>query len=671
MAGPLRAPGPAGHPLSPQRAPLADALGGAALLLASGAALGLGLASQFFVADGAAFVTANRAPEGTRAQLLAGALLAALAFAAGPLASWLRGGLSSTRLREIGLRLSPGLPIGLAFGLLDASAWAEARLTHAVAASLVGAIAFACVRARAAATPLALERRLAARLRPGQERLAAMPPALPLLLVAVAAVAYALWFSHLTLQAHWNGHSRSYDLAIFDNLHWNLLFGEGFLRATPAGGGEPSHFGRHATLLAYALAPFYALHPSAATLLVLQSVLIGAAALPLFAFARLHLGAWPACALALAYLLYAPLHGSNLADFHFLSISPFFLFSTAWALEGRSRRGLALAVLLSLSVREDVALGVAVLGAYHVLANRRVRAGLVLAALGLGWFGVMKFVCMPLVVGGSAYADIYQGLVPAGASGFGAVLETLVVNPGFALGTLLRAEKLEYALLVLAPVAFLPLRRLRLWIFLAPGVLFTLLSTDYAPTVSIGFQYTAFWSPYVFLAVALALRADAFAAPDGAATRRAWASAAVLLTGLCSYQYGAVFQQGTAVGGFHDPYPLTTTAADLERRRLRAEVLAALPARASVAASESVAPHVSNRAVAYTLREGVLDAEYVVFGLVPEAPGEHAVVRALLQAGGYGVVAANEAYALLRRGEPETLNRRLLEQMASAAARAR
>ncbi|MEN8159542.1 MAG: DUF2079 domain-containing protein [Myxococcota bacterium] len=564
--------------------------------------------------------------------------------------------------------MSPLLPLGLALGLLDADAWAKARLTHAVAACVVGAIAFASVRARAAAAPLGLERRLAARLGPWRERLAAAPVAVPVGLVLLGATAYAVFFSSLTLEAHWNGYTRSYDLAIFDNLHWNVLFGEGFLRATPAGGGEPSHFGRHATLLAYALAPFYALHPAATTLLVLQSILIGFAALPLFAFARLHLGAWPACALAGAYLLYAPLHGSNLADFHFLSISPLFLFATAWALEGRSRVGLALAALFTILAREDVALGVAVLGAYHVLANRRVRAGLVLAGVGLGWFFVTKLWWMPLVAGGSAYADQYQGLAPPGTVGFGAVLETLIVNPGFTLGTLLHAEKLEYALLVLTPVAFLPLRRAGLWLFLLPGFVFTLLSTDHAPTVSIGFQYTAFWTPYLFIATTLALREDAF---TQAAVRRAAGCALLLLTLLCSYQYGAIFQQRTVVGGFYDPFPTTTAAADRERRRLRAEVLEALPPDADVAASESVAPHVSNRAVAYTLREGVLDAEYVVFGLVPEARGEYRVVRALLQTGDFGVVASNEAYALLRRGEPPTLNRRLLERLASGGGRSR
>ena len=652
---------------------LSDAVSGALGLLASGGAAGLALATRICVTDGSAFVLQNRAPDPVRARLLAAGIVAALALAAGPVAAWLAGRIPAARLREIAARLAPLLPAGLAALLLDAFVWSEARLIHLVACVLLAGITVRCLSAHALAPPLRAERWLAARAGPALGRItraASSWRALPALVVVAASAGYAAWFSHVTLEAHWNGYTRSYDLAIFDNLLWNVVNGGEFLISTPAGGGEASHFGRHATLLAYALAPFYALHPSAATLLVLQALLIGFAAVPLFCFARLHLGPWPACAIALAYLLYPPLHGSNLYDFHFLAISPFFVFCVAHALETRSRAWLALSVLLTLACREDVAIAVAVLGAHQVLANRRVAAGLVLAGVGSAWFALMKFVLMPLAIGGGAYASIYQGLAPEGTTGFGAVLQTLLVNPGFVLGTLLTLAKLEYALLIGVPLAFLPLRRASGALFLLPGTLFTLLSTDYPPAISIGFQYTAFWTPYLFIATTLLLRSDAFepqGTPSARAARAAWLGAFALLTLICSYQYGAIFQQRTATGGFYEVFPFGTTERDLARRRLRDEVLRLLPAAAKVAASESVAPHVSNRASAYTLREGIRDAEYVVFGQPPEAAGEHALVRPLLVSGRFGVVAMNPAYALLRRGAPTSLNARLVERLRTPA----
>lgn len=615
----------------------------------------------------------NRAPPGVRTRLLAAAALAALALAAGPVGAWLAGRLPARRLRESGERLAPLLPAGLALLLLDAFTWSEARLVHLVGCALLAGITGCALRVRALAPPLAFERGLLARIRLPRIRSLARHRHLPALVVAAGALYYALWFGHVTLQAHWNGHTRSYDLAIFDNLFWNVVNGGPFLISTPASGGEVSHFGRHATLLAYVLAPFYALHPSAATLLVLQALLLGAGALPLFFFARRQLEPWLACGVALAYLLYPPLHGSNLYDFHFLTLAPFFLFCVAHALETGSRAWLAVSVALALACREDVALGVALLGAHQVLANRRVAAGLLLAALGGAWFVAMKFVLMPLFVGADAYSSIYQGLLPAGETGFAAVLVTLLVNPGFVLGSLLVPEKLEYALLILVPLAFVPLRRPSGWPFLLPGALFTLLSTDHAPAVSIGFQYTAFWTPYLFVAATLLLRSDSFepkGTPAARASRTGWLGAFFLLGMLASYQYGALFQQRTASGGFHEVFPFHTTALDLERRRQREEVLGRLPPEAKVAASECVAPHVSNRASAYTLREGVRDAEWVVFGLVPEAAGEPAVVHALLTSRSFGVVALNPGYALLRRGAPPALNDRLLERLRGGAPRA-
>ena len=642
---------------------LPDALLGVLGLLASGGVLGLAFGAKLLVEDGAAFVLANRAPGSVRAGLLAAGITGALALAAAPVAGWLTGRIDAARLRAIAARVSPLLALGVAVLLLDPGAWGEARLAHLVGCAVLAALTLACVRAHASAAPLAFEGRLAAALR---ARLAALRagPSVATAVVVLAAAGYAAFFSHVTLEAHWNGHTRSYDLAIFDNLMWNLVHGGELGVSTPAGGGEASHFGRHATLLAYALAPFYALHPSAATLLVLQAVLLGLAALPLFAFARRHVAPGLACAIALAYLLYPPLHGSNLYDFHFLTLSPLFVFAVAHALETRSRAWLAASVLATLACREDVALAVAVLGVHQVLARRRVAAGLALAAAGVVWFLGMNVVVMPLAGAPDVSSWIYQGLLPEGGSGFRGVLETLLVNPGFVLGTLLEQAKLEYALLVLAPLAFVPLRRASGALFLLPGALFTLLSTDYGPTLSIGFQYTAFWTPYVFVAATWLLRSDAFAGDETArASRRAWIAAFALLTLVCSVQYGAIFQQRTAAGGFHAPFPFGTSERDLARRQLRAEVLRALPPHAKVAASEGVAPHVSNRAAAYTLREGVRDAEYVVFGLVPEAPGEHALVRGLLVSRRFGVVAMNPGYALLRRGAPASLNDRLVDRL--------
>jgi hypothetical protein len=124
---------------------------------------------------------------------------------------------------------------------------------------------------------------------------------------------------------------------------------------------------------------------------------------------------------------------------------------------------------------------------------------------------------------------------------------------------------------------------------------------------------------------------------------------------VCSYQYGAVLQRNTARGGF-ERFHFGTTDADLARRRERAALIARVPERARIAASETVLPHVSCRPDAYTLRLGVYDAEYLLFSLVPAAAGEPESARAALESGGFGVMAAGTHFVLARRGHPQGRN---------------
>ena len=72
--------------------------------------------------------------------------------------------------------------------------------------------------------------------------------------------------------------------------------------------------------------------------------------------------------------------------------------------------------------------------------------------------------------------------------------------------TLLKEEKLVYFLHMLGPLALLPARRWALLFLAVPGFAFSLLTTGYAPTLSIAFQYTCHAIPYIFAASVLMLR---------------------------------------------------------------------------------------------------------------------------------------------------------------------
>ena len=280
-----------------------------------------------------------------------------------------------------------------------------------------------------------------------QATVEALPRQLPFLVICAASLIYTVFFSYVTIVHHRNVLSSSLDLGLEDNLVWNALHGARLFKSSPLGGPTASHLGFHATWFAFVIAPFYALRPNAETLLIVQAFLFGTAALPLYLVGTLYVSRWLACMVALSYVLYPGLHGSNLYDFHYLPLGPFFLWFTVYFAETRRWVWAALFALLALSVREDVAVGLAGLGGLLLLTGRRPLAGTLLLFAGGSYFLLMKGVIMHHAMGGSdAFVHQYKLLIPEADNSFAGVVKTIISNPVYTLETLLERQKLVYVL---------------------------------------------------------------------------------------------------------------------------------------------------------------------------------------------------------------------------------
>lgn len=481
-----------------------------------------------------------------------------------------------------------------------------------------------------------------------------------LLLTIAGALFYAAYFSAITIEHHRNLGTASFDLGLEDNLMWNLSHWKTPLfRSTPFDGPAGTHLRNHATLFSFLMAPVYRLAPGAETLLVIQAALMGAAVIPLHLFARRRLPVWLATLVGFLYLFYPPLHGANLYDFHYLPLGVVFLWTVLYAVDAR-RWGLAVvAALVAMSVREDVAFCVGVLGMLLVLTDEVPRFGLALAVVAGGYFLLMKLAIMPhfgIGHGEESFVRQYQGFVPPGSQkSFGAILETIFGNPGFTANTVLEHDKLQYVLLLLVPLLFLPVTRPIAALLVVPGFVFTLLSTGYEPLYRITFQYTSYWTAFLFIGLVLALER---AAPS----RRVPLAAGILASTLaCSYLFGAFFQHETLRGGF-ERFHVGTTAADMQLRAKLANAIALLPPDGKVVASEAVVPHVSAREAAYTLRFGTYDADWLLFQ-VPTWPEEKDRTVEALTSGTFGVVDDEGAFVLARRGAATTANAAVLSRL--------
>jgi len=146
--------------------------------------------------------------------------------------------------------------------------------------------------------------------------------------------AYFIVFSLFSIARHYTFQTSAFDLGIFQQALWNSLNGNLFYE-TPDLYNNPtgSFLGVHFSAIMFLLVPIYAIHSGPETLLVLQSLVIALAALPLYKLASHILRTkFRGLSIAAIYLLYFPIHLLNSYDFHLEAFLPLFIFSFSYFL---------------------------------------------------------------------------------------------------------------------------------------------------------------------------------------------------------------------------------------------------------------------------------------------------------------------------------------------------
>jgi uncharacterized membrane protein len=603
----------------------------AALALAAGEGAGAAFLVQELVGRWLGpFVSLNRLDVPGRTRLIVSAVVAAAAAAAA-LAAFARRRGWAPALRVARLA-SPLLVLWAAVALMNRTAYQERELDLLLVAALLVVGGERCAGVALRGLP-GLARPRIARAR------AVVAPAV---LAGVLAVGFTIATSVLGIRIHQKLLTSLYDLGMFENFFFNTLWGDAGRAA------NFPYFAQHAELLVYALAPAYWLAPRPETLLVLQSAALGGSVVPLYLLGRRWLRSpWQALVLAAAFVLYPAVHGPGLYEFHFLTISVFFVSWAAYFLATRRYRLLAVAVLGALACREDVALGLALVGLALGWMGWRRRASLAVGLAALLWFVVVKFWWMPRF-GAQTFADHYGSLMPAGERHFGGIARTLITNPLYAFGTLLTREKLVLALHLLVPLAFLPLRQRRTWALLLPGLVVVGLTTSRPPVLQISFQYVCHFVPYLFVAAAAAL------AVRPRAVRLPALAALALGTAVTTAQFGMLGAER-----FHTGFQVVDFRLSDQERGALADITALaamIPREASVTAGEHEGAHVARHRILMSLRDGIQRADYLALGGEGlRSLGREQVIAALVS-GEYGVVARRGNHLLLGRGKPTTKN---------------
>jgi uncharacterized membrane protein len=483
----------------------------------------------------------------------------------------------------------------------------------------------------------------------------------PLATVVAGAAFFAAFFIFYTLRWHYKLRTGNYDLSINNNLMFGGLHGQ-FLHSPLVFPKEPAKYlANHVKLGAYLFLPIYAIFPRPETLFVIQSVFIGFGAVPLFLFARRRISEPMAALVALAYLAYYPLHGASFSEFQAVPVAAFFVFTIVWAAETRRHRVLAAALVVALLMREDVSVGLAVLGAFFLLSGYRPTLGLVIFVVSSAYFMLLRFYVME-AAGSWWFPNMYKELWADGEKGFRSVIKTMLTNPMFLLSKLIVEKKVYYMLHLLTPIAFLPVRRWYLWAALLPGAFLTLLVTNYDPPITFSFHYVMHWAPYLFMASVVALEALRNGPILGPERHRAAAAALVAGSLVLSYNYGAFARrEGSFKAGF-SKIEFSFTEEEWDRYQELLEITSIIPKDASLAATEKCGPHLSSRLNMFTMRQGPQTAEWIVASSRElKLSKTRPTLREALESGKYGVVRRLDDFAVMKLGYSTAENQQLID----------
>lgn len=388
-------------------------------------------------------------------------------------------------------------------------------------------------------------------------------------------------FARFALLRHENFQSDAYDLGFFDQVIWNTAHGRPFQTSFES----YSFLGIHFQPVLIIFAGLYRLGAGIESLLIVQALFVGAAAIPLYyAVRRLSGSSVAALATAMAFLLTTSLHRALDFDFHPEMLGFFFVFLALYYYASQRPLATILSLLPLLALKEDMPLVLAAFAVLLFLDGHR-RHARSLFAVALGWTVVVALVAMPLIRWGDAgLSGRYEYLI-AGSS-----VLSLVPNL-FSRGVERLASTLAMSIPHVMPALAIALIAPIAAVFVAPPLLFHGLS-GHDTQAHLDLHYVMMPLTLSFVGAAVGLRnlsrgegLARIACEIGSPRLRVIAAAGAMLATTVFVAWSASPYSPDATRGA----PGESHIAVVER------AIALIPGDASLAAQSTIFPHVSQR----------------------------------------------------------------------------
>jgi len=454
----------------------------------------------------------------------------------------------------------------------------------------------------------------------------------------------------------------AWDLGIFTQALWTTInMGKPFYYTIEtAVNPSKNYFGTHFSPILLLIIPFYALYQSPITLLVLQSFIIGLAALPIYWIARDKLNSklW-GLTFAIAFLLHPALHGMNCFDFHTEAFIPLFFSLSFHYFENKEwTKGLIFSIL-TLSTIEFAPILVLFLGLYFVtktlfrvkkekISMKKILPYIIVICIGVFWafcaFKVMYHINPLKATGLPGNWDNWGINLPE-------VIINIIRNPIRALKTMVTPlEKVYYVFFIFSPIIFLALLAPLELTMSIPWIIAATLS-EYPPYYEPYFQYFGFVAAQIFIAsIYGAKKLILFVNNHKNMLMGKKLMMLILILSLLS----AVTVSPLGLPALAGRRVEISTHTVLLHR-----IINLIPANASVATQNDILPHLAQRdyicLLTWPMETEVdfilldLKSPHVLYGAVPSQPSPIEALCEITKGGKYGVMAYADGILLLKK----------------------
>ncbi|MFA6304633.1 MAG: DUF2079 domain-containing protein [Patescibacteria group bacterium] len=320
----------------------------------------------------------------------------------------------------------------------------------------------------------------------------------PLLCLWLAITGYFLAFSGICIWKYFQFGYNGLDLAIYNQVFFNSVNGNLFGFTIHPG----SYLGDHLELFIIALLPLYYFFQHPITLLVLQSLILALSAWPIFLIAKQKLSPLWSLLIAVLWLLNPFVQNINLFEFHLLPFAIPLLLFAFYYYQQKKFLPFLIFCLLSLLVREDVALVILMFGIIGLIEKRSLKWILTPLILGGTWFVIALKIISHFTPSGTYKFIYYYGWL---GTNIKEMTYNFFFNPAKTLSHIFSLNSTLLGLMAFLPFCFLNLFKPKYLLLALPIYAQLILGSGSYHIVALKLHYASLLMPALFISLIYAL----------------------------------------------------------------------------------------------------------------------------------------------------------------------